>query len=480
MKLNIHLLVAAIMFFAEVSCKKTFLDVPDNSFITLQGYVKDLSTTNEYLNGGVYTNLSKDFYFGYYHIYPDLIADNIKLVSAGSSNFAVQYKWAQQADDLTSQTNNINLHWKTGYQIIRSCSFVINKAEEYRNQDIEKAENIKGQAFAIRALIHFVLVNEFAQPYNFTTDGSHAGIPYVTVYDWNEPVSGRQTVSSVYDNIIFDLNSAIELLSVNNSNTVIMNRNAAKALLARVLLFKGDFTGAKNLSREVLVAKPLMTGASYPSKLFTLQETEALFQLPPSATGVNGGTYSTNLQGRYFQGTSSQVQFFATTDVTSILIQNPSDVRKAWIKSGGAGKDTITKYPVNSASNYNPKSGDYYQTLIRSSELCLTAAEAYAKINKEDSARYFLNQIRTRANLSALTNTISGAPLLDSIYLERRRELCFEGFRMFDLLRWRKGVNRTDAWFATAQALPYPSNMAIAPIPGLDVSVTGLEQNAGY
>src|SRR5262249_42187152 len=124
--------------------------------------------------------------------------------------------------------------------------------------------------------------------------------------------------------------------------------------------------------------------------------------------------------------------------------------------------------------------GAYYLTAIRSSEMYLTASESYAQLNNEDSARYYLNQIRTRAAIPAITNAVTGAALLDSIYLERRRELAFEGLRMFDLQRWKKGINRVDGWNASALTLPYPSDKAIAPIPANDVIILGLQQNNGY
>jgi hypothetical protein len=110
----------------------------------------------------------------------------------------------------------------------------------------------------------------------------------------------------------------------------------------------------------------------------------------------------------------------------------------------------------------------------------LTTAESYARLNNEDSARYFLNEIRTRANIPIVTSSVTGTTLMDTIYQERRREFAFEGLRMFDLLRLKKGVNRSDAWGSSVQTLPYPSDKAIAPLPQNDVKVAGLSQNIGY
>jgi hypothetical protein len=467
-----HLLFILPMTLSLICCRKSFLDVPTKSNITREEYVEDLATTSDYLNG-VYVILSRDFYQGYNQIYPDLIADNIKPVTA---NLTPHYNWSQDPGSSVDMSN----YWRNGYLTIRSCNFVLEKATEYRDQNEAKADDMIAQAYALRAFTHFQMVNVFAQPYFYSSDASHPGIPYVTTHDWTRSVS-RQSVAEVYSNIINDLTIALPLFNAGKVNVTLMNRNAVKALLARVFLFKGDFGMAKNWARDIGAIIPLMTNSNYPSKLFTNQETEAIFQLLPS-TGSTTGSYATDFQGRYFFAGAS-TQFLATRDITDLLLSSTADTRKNWVKKvtvAGVPKDTIVKYPVNANSTFNPKSGDYYPTIIRSSEMYLTAAEAYAKLNNEDSARFYVNAIRTRANVSSLTSSITGAALLDSIYTERRKELAFEGFRMFDLLRWKKGVNRIDAINPAYKVLSYPSTNAIAPIPRLDVSVSGLLQNDGY
>jgi hypothetical protein len=385
--------------------------------------------------------------------------------------------------------------WLNGYQIIRSCNYLLAKVDEFRGENAELVDNIKAQSYCLRALMHFEIANAFAQTYGFTSDASHPGIPYVTTSDWTQAVNGRNSVNEVYSNIIKDLNDGLALFSSSPSTAadlLVMNRNAAKALLARVYLFKGDFTAAKNLASEVASGTPLLkVAAGYPgnlSKNLAPSQTEILFQLSPSESGKalpapTGGTYSgsytTFFQGRYLNNGSSTL-FIATTDIATLLKQNAGDVRKNWIKTGATGRDTIIKYSTNIITTFSVPSSSYYQVLFRSSEMFLTAAEAYAKLNREDSARYYLNAIRKRANSTTIDLLTTGPALLDSIYVERRKELAFEGLRMYDLQRWKKDVNRTDAWSPSAQKLSFPNNKAISPIPDNDVNITGLSQNDGY
>jgi hypothetical protein len=210
---------------------------------------------------------------------------------------------------------------------------------------------------------------------------------------------------------------------------------------------------------------------NYPSKLFTLQETEALFQMPPVST-----PYSTFFASRSFRLTK---QYIPTQDMISMLLERPNDSRKSWV-TNTSGTWLITKYPVGVVAAYTVPEGSYYQTVLRSSEMYLTAAESYAKIGNEDSAKYFLDAIRQRADPTAPISLSTGTALLDSLYKERRKELCFESLRMYDLLRLGKNVNRTDPSNSSAMTLPYPSTKSIAPIHGLDVRYYGLEQNPSY
>ena len=108
----------------------------------------------------------------------------------------------------------MNGSWKTGYLIIRACNFVIEDIGKYRHENPEKADDLKGQVYAIRAMVHFKLVNIFAQCYNFSSDASHPGVPYITTSDISKHFS-RQTVAEVYDAIIADLDRSIELLAAN-------------------------------------------------------------------------------------------------------------------------------------------------------------------------------------------------------------------------------------------------------------------------
>ncbi len=71
--------------------------------------------------------------------------------------------------------------------------------------------------------------------------------------------------------------------------------------------------------------------------------------------------------------------------------------------------------------------------LLRYADVLLMAAEANHFAGDDGKATTYLNQVRTRANLGAYTGDI-----FDAIVKERQMELCFEGVRYLDLIRWGK------------------------------------------
>jgi starch-binding outer membrane protein, SusD/RagB family len=453
------------------SCTKKFLDVKNTQRLFRETYVQDLTTMKEYVRG-IYSRLSLTYESGdAVNAYAELMADNLRPMSVTSSPATdQQYYWSQ--DPINSYTN---FFWEDSYFLIRMCNFVVGNVGAYRNENSTLADELKGQALAVRSLVYFKMINMFAQPYGFTTDASHPGVPYVLTDDPTQPYS-RQPTKDVYDGMIKDLTEAIALLPSTTTDTRYMNQAAAKALLARTYLFKADYVNAKVFALEVAEKVPLMTQASgYPDNIFKFNSptnTEVLFQLSPSQVGYLNYYFRTN-----------PAVFVSTTDMASILKEDPNDIRNNWVADSSYGWQ-VNKFPVNSAPEAVPAVPipeiSYYPAILRSSEMFLTVAEAAAKTNDENMAKEYLNAIRKRANPLLGDVTATGDALLDSINKERRKELAFENLRLFDLLRWKKGVNRIDALPGAPLSLPYPSQKAIAPIPEREVRISGMPQNPSY
>ena len=108
----------------------------------------------------------------------------------------------------------------------------------------------------------------------------------------------------------------------------------------------------------------------------------------------------------------------------------------------------------------------------------LIRAEAHARLENSSNALSDLNTIRNRANTASITSTSN---LLEEIFLERRRELAFEGQLFFDYARFNKNVERNLGCIATTCNLNYPNLKFVLPIPQNSINVnTNNTQNEGY
>lgn len=101
-------------------------------------------------------------------------------------------------------------------------------------------------------------------------------------------------------------------------------------------------------------------------------------------------------------------------------------------------KKFMNTYATGSGANVTMFSDDS-AIIFRMSDAILLAAEAAAALNDDDTARDYLNQIRTAAGAPLINS--SGNTLQDDIYYERCRELIGEGHFYFDLVRTKRVVN---------------------------------------
>ena len=118
-------------------------------------------------------------------------------------------------------------------------------------------------------------------------------------------------------------------------------------------------------------------------------------------------------------------------------------------------------------------------------EVILNRAEAYAKLGQDQKALDDVNVIRKRAGIPAevmfsTTNMHGYATVFDVVMDERRLELAFEGYRMFDVYRNNMEMDRR---YPGAQpwAIVKPDyNHIQYPIPNAEWTVSGIQQNPGY
>ncbi len=173
---------------------------------------------------------------------------------------------------------------------------------------------------------------------------------------------------------------------------------------------------------------------------------------------------------------SRQERSLSVKPAYRIDLYQEGDVRKG-LFAQQMGKTLTTKWTEFSGSK------DHYTPVVRLAEMYLIRAEASLNlpVTDEVQARADLDVIRKRANPAAAGLQLSGAALKEELFLERRRELAFEGHLFFDVVRMGRDLKRVDCNALQNVNVDYPSNLFVLPIP--EDAVTRNEymiQNEGY
>lgn len=123
-------------------------------------------------------------------------------------------------------------------------------------------------------------------------------------------------------------------------------------------------------------------------------------------------------------------------------------------------------------------SGNNYRYL-RYADILLLYAEALNAQGKTSDAYQYVNRVRHRAGLGDLPSGMSQSAFLTQLKHERLVELCGEGHRWEDLVRW--GDLSTNLASRDAGFSHYQDKYALLPIPQYDIDVNpNLEQNPGW
>ncbi len=367
----------------------------------------------------------------------DIIADD---AIANTATF----EWVQMTNHDMNLVNLIGRNiWQYTYEAINRANQAAynDLADEILAASPDKEKQLKAEASFIRAFGHFHLVRAFGLPYDETTkDVDQMGIPIrvrglmdrATAFE----IIQRSTVGQVYDQIITDLNYAVDNLPASNTwNSGRVTIDAANAMLAKVYFYKKDYSNAAAVAKKVIDTGKYELDADMTAKFARAEmgttTKEVIFMIPsPSITEDSwGGLRSYRTNG------------------LSLPTNHPSnDLIAAYDKANDRRFSTF--YEEINGSWYTIKFNYEYMDCIVSSynELLLIYAESLAESNGDLTvALSALNEIETRAYGSAQTTTASKEAIIAAVQKERRLEIALLGERLFELKRLKKDV-RGDAW----------------------------------
>lgn len=435
----------------------------------------------------------------------DIASDNA--VSGGEN--ASDVLSLQQIDDYTHTPVNSTLTelWQAAYEGINRANYMTQyKAKNLGGEPVDFAgkDALYGEVTFLRAYYYFHLVRFFGDVPMFTD--KRLGL--------NESKSlQKSTKADIYKQIELDLNSAIAVLPAIQVEKGRATKYAAQALLGKVLLYQNKFDAAAAMLENVITPNAFSLVANFGSIFLASGEngTESVFEIQYSNTspyynwgGVTRGQGNHSVQQCGIRGLNGANGMpYAAGWSTNLPTQNlaaayeAGDKRKdvtvlnieAYKTANPSFNITYQVAPFKNTGLYNqkylPRNGEtsgqvelnYLNNFrtIRFAEVLLMAAEANnrASAPNDVKAQTYLNRVRQRAFGDLLHNiTSTGATLRQNIWDERRLELAMEGDRFFDLVRIGQAAAKITN-FKTGKH-------EVFPIPQVEISISGLTQNAGY
>ncbi|MEE4213989.1 MAG: RagB/SusD family nutrient uptake outer membrane protein [Bacteroidales bacterium] len=459
------LLIFTLIVFSTLSCSKGFLELEPQQAVSMNQALVTAADFRAAITG-CYDGLQNSSSYGkFFILVTDVMSDDLK-GNAVVNRAADWHSYAGSSSDRSNLAQNI---WENYYRIIDRANRIL---EADTDLDID---DIKGQAYAFRALAYYDLVRIYGQHYTYTADASHMGVPIVTEVDpFQKPA--RNTVKEVYDQVIEDFTTALGLIN-DNKNSFYFSQNVIKALLSRVYLYKEDWANAVAMANDVIGSGDysLVPNADYPTIFSSDHSSESIFEVDMNPVdNLGGGSLASNYLA------SGYNEYLPTLDLYDTITDG--DVRKETmfledLSIGGGDFGTLRVYKYTNELGYDNS------PVIRLSEVYLTRAEANYHIGTPaaiTAAQDDLTLIRQRGLPAAPAVTETGTDLLDEILRERRIELCFEGHRLWDLTRNKMGVYRRDHTSGVSE-VPYPDDRFVLAIGLQETEVNdNIIQNPGY
>jgi len=350
--------------------------------------------------------------------------------------------------------------------------------------DSARRSIIKGQALFLRAYYYFLLVSNWGDvpmPLHSTSSPDSVNVP-------------RVDSKIVYNQIIQDMTLADSLVLPITSYGFggRVSKTCVEGILARVCLYRAGFPFADNhlqwftqslyWSDKVINSGIHSLNSSFSQVFINFCQTiydikESIWEVEFYGTGngnpypqagrignINGIACSDLSYGFCYGQVNVQANLFNAFVDNTLLVSR--DNRRDWsiapYKLVTTNNTTSrVNWPISSIYNRNAAKwrreyeiGNNKQknntsinfSILRYSDVLLMKAEAENEVNGPNFAAYLaLNQVRRRAygfplkinnSVSDLPANLGYSAFQQAVYDERYRELCFEGLRRNDLIRW--------------------------------------------
>lgn len=323
----------------------------------------------------------------------------------------------------------ISGYYQEPYIAIFRANVLLEAIESVEGLSQNDIDRLRGEAFFLRALCHFDVLNLFAQPFGYTEDNLHPGISLRT--DASQDAILRATFLESFNQIESDFLEAATLLADGNDRGFgFATENAAKAYLARLYFLSNQYDKAFTFSNEVISSGQYTLDADLTSRFSQGLSNEGIFVMPSLNVADHRGRAFTN----NYRSDAVEPIIKMSPEVYELVKQREDDLRLNWFTL--ANEDTPDEEIY--INKYNGV--DFFDVpLIHLTELKLIRAESAALTDQAlSTAIGDINDIRERAFGSTdynLSGSANATAIINAARLERRIELVTEGNYLHDVKR---------------------------------------------
>jgi hypothetical protein len=510
------LIYICILTSGLLSCKKDFLNLTPETSLSSASFFKNKSEFDQAVVAA-YGPLRGVVHTGFYM--DEMRSDNTFFTryNANRGLETSTESLAEFLDDANSsaQPNSPGNRYGNDYSGIAMANTVLTRIVKADLSQSAK-DSVSGEALFLRAFYYYDLVQHFG------------GVP-LQLTELTAPEQAftpRNSVDEVYKQIVTDLTTAIPILPVVTAfpQTGRASRGAAKMLLAYAYMSQPtkNYSAAETQLLDITkmhysllpnyadVFDPnnknnaeSIFEVQYKSDLVSGQQSNFAWIFIPKTlnsevlTGFHGSTmnifsgWNVPTQEMVDSYESGDLRLPASIAVVEGTISGVEDYTAKDMKSpvGFAPTPGLTNFYMIKKYFHPPYTTEFNTPddwpVFRYSGALLLLAECLVDENKAGDALPYLNMVRTRAGLPALTQATA-----DNIANETRHELAFENHRWTDLIRIGKAIDLVTAKGQRLKALygwllptsfNITANRFIYPIPYREIQINNkLTQNPGY
>lgn len=438
--------------------------------------------------------------------YGEIMGDLLQITTDANEGDYLAFNYQLEAEHVATYPRNL---WTAGWAVMTEANNLLYygpRLKEQCSSDAQKAIVDRAMAYAYfgRALGHWALCICYGQPYNYTNEHDHLGIPIVNIIPKYTDLFDRKPVEKVYEQVIRDLEESMTIFKeIAEYNTTDGPKYAqidkitdcyhasyiaCEALLARIYLFMEDWDKAISYSESVMKKVGLSPREEYVDMFRESQDhpgKEAIFRLNSYDKTTSTGNLFDPTRSPSFLPIPSMESRFSASDIRKDLLTYIGEPTEDPVYAGKSFPAVCKFLYRKSISTEEKRCHDIF--VLRCSEMYLIHAEASAQNNDITSALNDLKEIIGRATgVAASSVSISASSKEQALSLvaeERVKELCFEGHRFFDITRRKENLVRSASSGAQGDALKvtYPNNRFVLPIDRMELqSNPNMKQNPGY